>query len=278
MNGDDEPGRRRPHLGRAGRGQRHPRQRRRRRLRHQHGRRRRQRRPEQPALRQPRERHQPLPHRRRHAARRGNLVVNNTIVNAADGRWCVNITRRLDRQHASATTSSTTSTPSAARSRSTPRAGRASSRDYNSVMSRFSIDGGDIVIEPRRLAGARLRRALVRRHAGASSSSRPGSDFHLLPGSPAVDAGHRDRRAAVDLDGNPRPGRRRRRPRRLRGRSSSSAATATSIPASSAASPASPAPTRLHRLVRRSESDRLRRSPPRRSHGERRVRSRARPT
>ena len=93
MNGDAEPGRRRHHLGRARRGQRDLRQRRRRRLRHQLRRRVGRGHPQQPALRQPRERHLALPDRRG-GRRRTTWSSTTPIVSAADGRWCLNIQRR----------------------------------------------------------------------------------------------------------------------------------------------------------------------------------------
>ena len=128
MNGDASEGGDGAHLERPGRAQRDPRQRRRRRLGHQHGRRHRQRGPEQPALRQPRERHQPLPDRRRDRLDTTTWSSTTRSSNAADARWCVNINtgstgNRRAQQHPA-----TTTTRSTARSRSTRPAARASRR------------------------------------------------------------------------------------------------------------------------------------------------------
>jgi hypothetical protein len=133
----------------------------------------------------------------------GNLVVNNTIVVASDGRWAVNINTgstgntvrnnvlwNLHSWHGAITIDSTS------------RAGFHS--DHNAVISRFSTDGGDTVLD---LAAWQA--------LGYDASSfvadpsvlfvNPGSDFHLLPTAPAVDAGSPTGAPALDLDGNPRP-------------------------------------------------------------------------
>ncbi len=230
MNGDASQGGDGADLERAGRGQRHLRQRRRRRLRHQHGRRRRQRRPEQPALRQPRERHQPLPHRRRPPARPATWSSTTRSCNAADGRWCVNIN--------DGSTGNTVrnnilyNLPLVPRRdhRSTPRAARASSSDYNSrhePLQHRRRRHGD---RPRRLAGARLRRALVRRHAGRPLRRSRAATSTCSPASPAVDAGTRRRRAGRSISTATRVRSAPASTSAPTSCSSSSAATAASIP------------------------------------------------
>jgi hypothetical protein len=133
----------------------------------------------------------------------GNLVVDNTIVNASDSRWCVNI--------------NTGSTGNTVRNNilynEHPFHGAitidASSRpgftsDHNAVISRFSTDGGDTVID---LASWQA----LGYDAGSFVATpaqlfvNPGTDFHLLQGSPAVDAGSAVGAPSDDLDGNPRP-------------------------------------------------------------------------
>lgn len=132
-----------------------------------------------------------------------NLVVNNTIVQPSDGRWAINI--------------SDGSTGNTLRNNilwsdhpfrgviSIDAASRAGfSSDRNGVMSRFSADGGDTVIS---LAAWQALgydpSSLVA--APAANFVAPGSDFHLLPTSPAVDAGTSANAPATDLDGAPRP-------------------------------------------------------------------------
>ena len=133
----------------------------------------------------------------------GNLVENNTIVNAADARWCVNI--------------NTGSTGNVVRNNilynlhpthgaivvdASSRSGLVS--DYNAVIDRFSVDGGSTVVD---LAG--WQALGYDAHSFVTTPAEdfvaPGSDFHLLPTSPAVDAGTSVGAPPTDLDGNPRP-------------------------------------------------------------------------
>jgi hypothetical protein len=133
----------------------------------------------------------------------GNLVVNNTIVTAVDGRWCVNIQ--------DASTGNTVrnnilynlhSFRGAIAIDAASLPGFAS--DYNSVMDRMSADGGDSVL------GLVAWQALgYDVHSFVATPSAhflvPGSDFHLLSASPAIDAGTATGAPSSDLDGNPRP-------------------------------------------------------------------------
>src|SRR5262245_44057303 len=133
----------------------------------------------------------------------GNLVVNNTIVNAADGRWCVNINSAssgntvvnniLYNYHSfrGVITIDTSSRPGFV-------------SDYNSLMDRFSIDAGDTVI------GFAAWQALgYDAHSFLSTPPAlfldPGTDFHLLLSAPAIDAGTAAGAPAIDLEGSPRP-------------------------------------------------------------------------
>jgi Right handed beta helix region len=133
----------------------------------------------------------------------GNLVVNNTIVNASDARWCVNINGGSSGNtlvnnilyNAHSFRGVITIDPSS-------RSGFSS--DYNSVMSRFSSDDGDTVI------GLSAWQALgYDTHSFLATPAdlflTPGVDFHPRPGSPAVDAGTSTGAPALDLEGNPRP-------------------------------------------------------------------------
>ena len=133
----------------------------------------------------------------------GNVVVNNTIVNAADGRWCVNI-------NSGSTGNRVVNNilydyhpfRGVITIDASSRLGFTS--DYNSVMSRFSTDDGDTVV------GLAAWQALgYDAHSFVAAPADlflvPGSDFHVQPGSPAIDAGTAAGAPAVDLDGNPRP-------------------------------------------------------------------------
>jgi hypothetical protein len=133
----------------------------------------------------------------------GNLVVNNTIVQAADGRWCVNIadgsTNNVVRNNIlwnahpfrGAITIDAASRPGFV-------------SDHNVVISRFSTDGGDTVVGLATWQGLGYdAHSLVATPAELFIA--PGSDVHLLAGAPAVDAGTPAGAPPADLDGNPRP-------------------------------------------------------------------------
>jgi len=133
----------------------------------------------------------------------GNLVVNNTIVQPADGRWCLNIsdgaTGNVVRNNVLYSFHSFRGAISI----------DASSRpgfveDHDAVLGRFSIDGGDETID--------LSDWQALGYGGASFETTPaalfvapGSDFHLLADAPAVDAGIAAGAPAVDLEGRSRP-------------------------------------------------------------------------
>jgi hypothetical protein len=132
-----------------------------------------------------------------------NLVINNTIVNASDGRWCVNIS--------DGSTNNTVrnnilynfhSFRGAITIDSASLAGFSS--NYNAVISRFSDDGGSSVID---LAAWQAlgydANSFVSTPAVLFAT--PGIDFHLSPTSPALDAGTASGAPAEDLDGDPRP-------------------------------------------------------------------------
>ena len=133
----------------------------------------------------------------------GNLVVNNTIVNAADGRWCVNInTGSSGNRVVNNALYNYHSFRGVITIDASSRPGFTS--DYNSVMSRFSTGGGDMVIglAAWQTLGYDVHSFLA---TPADLFLVPGADFHLNPGSPALDAGTPVGAPPVDLDGNPRP-------------------------------------------------------------------------
>ena len=134
-----------------------------------------------------------------------NLVVNNTIVQAADGRWALNIqdastgnqvfNNILYNYHSYR--GSIDLDPAA-------RPGFVS--DYNVVMSRFTTNGGD----------SRLTLAAWQTATGQDAHSiiaTPGQlfvdvtadDYHLTAGSPALDRGTGSFAPLVDYEGQPRP-------------------------------------------------------------------------
>ena len=76
--------------------------------------------------------------------------------------------------------------------------------DYNSVMSRFSTDAGDTVLDL-----AAWQALGYDAHAFLATPAdlfvAPGSDFHLAPTSPAIDTGTAIGAPMEDLEGAPRP-------------------------------------------------------------------------
>ncbi len=133
----------------------------------------------------------------------GNLVVNNTIVEASDARWCVNINNGstgntvlnnvLYNYHSfhgviTIDASSQTSFTS----------------DHNTVMDRFSADGGNTVIGLAAWQGLGYDA-----HSVVATPAQlfldPGVDFRLRDPGPAIDAGTATDAPNHDLQGNPRP-------------------------------------------------------------------------
>ncbi|HEY8517101.1 MAG TPA: right-handed parallel beta-helix repeat-containing protein [Candidatus Binatia bacterium] len=137
------------------------------------------------------------------AGAKDNLVINNTIIQASDARWAINInngstgnTLHNNILYSFHSFRGVISIDASSRP--------GFSSDYNSVMSRFSADGGDTIVS---LAAWQALGYDV--HSFVATPAQhfvaPGSDFHLLPTSPAVDAGTASGAPTVDLDGAPRP-------------------------------------------------------------------------
>ncbi len=133
----------------------------------------------------------------------GNLVINNTVINASNARWCININ--------SGSSGNTVrnnilynfhSFRGVIAVDSSSRPGFVS--DYNSLMSRFSIDGANTVINFATWQGLGYD-AHSFLAAPTANFVAPGSDFHLLETSPARDTGTATTAPSVDIEGNPRP-------------------------------------------------------------------------
>lgn len=133
----------------------------------------------------------------------GNLVVNNTIVNASNGRWCVNITDgSTGNRVVNNALYNLHSFRGAITIDSASRPGFTS--DYNAVISRFSLDGGDSVVSLGTWQGQGYdTHSFVATPADLYVA--PGSDYHLKSGSPAIDAGNAADAPSTDLEGSPRP-------------------------------------------------------------------------
>ncbi|MCC6849482.1 MAG: right-handed parallel beta-helix repeat-containing protein [Deltaproteobacteria bacterium] len=137
------------------------------------------------------------------AASSGNLVVNNTIVTASNGRWCVNIS---DGSTGNRVVNNALYNLHGFRGVITidPASRPGFTSDYNTVMSRFSLDGGDTVSSLAAWQGQGYdAHSFVATPAELFVAA--GSDFHLKPGSPARDAGSAADAPPFDLDDAPRP-------------------------------------------------------------------------
>ncbi|HEY2772800.1 MAG TPA: right-handed parallel beta-helix repeat-containing protein [Candidatus Binatia bacterium] len=133
-----------------------------------------------------------------------DVIVNNTILNASDSRWCINIntgstgaTLRnniLYNYHSfhGVIAIDTTSTSGF-------------SSDYNSLMDRFTIDDNmNTVID-----FAAWKMQGYDAHSFLATPDQnffdPTSDFHLLPNAPAIDSGTSTDAPNSDIAGDPRP-------------------------------------------------------------------------
>jgi len=132
-----------------------------------------------------------------------NVVVNNTILVASDGRWAVNVN--------SGSTGNTVLNNvlwndhpfhGAITIDASSRSGFVS--DHNAVIGRFSVDGGDTVLDlgDWQALGWDASSFVA---TPAALFLVPGSDFHLLDPGPAIDTGTPTDAPPVDLEGNARP-------------------------------------------------------------------------
>ncbi len=132
-----------------------------------------------------------------------NVVVNNTIVVASDGRWALNINSgstgntaynnillNLNPNHGSIQIAAD-SLPGF-------------TSDYNAVVDRFTADQGNTFIDFatwKAMTGQDAHSFI----SDAASLFMGNGDYHLSPTSPAIDKGTPMDAPSVDLDGTPRP-------------------------------------------------------------------------
>lgn len=135
----------------------------------------------------------------------GNLVVNNTVVQAADGRWALNIQsgstgntvrNNILFNHHSFRGSIDVSADSL----------NGFTSDYNVVMSRFTTSGGDSVqtLAQWRTATGQDQHSLLAT-PGQLFVNAAGGDYHLSATSLALDAGTTQHAPPLDFEGTARP-------------------------------------------------------------------------
>lgn len=137
------------------------------------------------------------------AGSRNNLVINNTIVQASDGRWAINInngstgnTLRNNILYNLHSFRGVIAIDSSSRT--------GFSSDYNSLMNRMSLNAGSTVVTLTawQAQGYDTNSFLA---TPADHFVAPGSDYHLKADSPAIDAGTATNAPPADFDGAPRP-------------------------------------------------------------------------
>jgi parallel beta-helix repeat protein len=139
-----------------------------------------------------------------------NLVYNNTVVMAGDGRWCINVPASSEGQpnptgnklannilYTAHSFRGSVSTYS----RSAP----GFDSDYNIVVGRFSTDDGDTNMALAAWQSLGYDRNSAISTPGALFADISASDYHPREGSPAIDAGVVVSEVPDDLDGGSRP-------------------------------------------------------------------------
>jgi hypothetical protein len=136
---------------------------------------------------------------------RNNVVVNNTIIQAADARWAINI---KDQSTGNRVFNNILLSLHSYRGGINITADSLVDfySDYNAVIARFSPDDGESVLdlsEWRALTGQDTHSFAAA--PGQLFADFAGNDFHLKPSSPALNAGTSDDAAEEDIEGRARP-------------------------------------------------------------------------
>jgi hypothetical protein len=147
----------------------------------------------------------------------GNFITNNTIIQASDGRWCINIRGNGDVGDETAGSSGATLRNNILVTRHSFRGAISVSplslpgftSNSNATADRFTLDDGDNVLTllAWRAATGQDTNSLVAT-AGQLFMHADGAlaeDYLLKPGSPALDGGGPQNAPNVDLRGVPRP-------------------------------------------------------------------------
>ena len=139
-----------------------------------------------------------------------NMVYNNTIVMASDGRWAVNIPKSSGKKSpvSNQVINNILYTPNTVRGSVLTYAAAVSGfvSDYNIVVNRFSVDGGNTSISLaswRQKTGQDLHSTIS--DPTALFVNPAAQDYRLKMGSPAVNAGKMLSQVTDDLVGTKRP-------------------------------------------------------------------------
>ncbi len=134
-----------------------------------------------------------------------NIVVNNTILEASDARWAINIQDGSTGNFVSNNILYDANPNHGSISISTDSLSGFVS-NHNVVMDRFTLDGGDSILSLAQWKSATSQDAASVISAPASLFvDAAGNDYRLRDGSPAIDAGSATNAPATDLNGYPRP-------------------------------------------------------------------------
>jgi parallel beta-helix repeat protein len=134
-----------------------------------------------------------------------NLILNNTVLMAADGRWAINLPdassthnklfNNILYTYHSYRGSIAIAAPALAGFES----------DYNVVMERFTTDDGDSVLSLAEWQALGYDAHALVAAPGQLFVNPAAHDYHLKAGSPAIDRGLALSQVAEDLEGHPRP-------------------------------------------------------------------------
>jgi parallel beta-helix repeat protein len=136
---------------------------------------------------------------------KNNVIVNNTVDEASDGRWAMNIQ--------DGSTGNTlrnnilmNENPGHGAIDISQDSLSGLTSDYDAVISKFTTDGGNSVKTLAQWQAATNQDAhTIASTAGALFQNPAGGDYHLLANSAAINAGTSTSAPSIDLDGKPRP-------------------------------------------------------------------------
>lgn len=135
----------------------------------------------------------------------GNLVIHNTVVQAADGRWALNI---QDASTGNRVLNNILLTRHAFRGAIDVSADSLEdfTSEHNVVVGRFTIDGGDTVMDLAEWRAATGQDAnSIEATIDEVFVDAAGGDYHLSATSPALDRGTATDAPPTDFEGQPRP-------------------------------------------------------------------------